>query len=299
MAYEGLSLLEFQRRYNSQEACLQAIAEARWPRGFICPHCQHNDGYRLSKRRAIQCTLCRRQTSITAGTLFHKSKTPLISWFWLIFLMSQDKGGISTKRAAALLDLHYSTAWFMMHKLREAMAVRQNGHLLSGLVEIDEAHLGGKAKGKRAGGTNKKQVCVVVERLNRQAGDAVLIVLPDRSGEALKTAVASVLEPMTHIRTDGLPKNSVLHGLAAKLNMDTIGKNYDEQGALENVDRVISLLRRFLMGTYHQYCSRAHLQRFLNEFAFRFNRRYKWSELFDRTLSAAALCPPVQYAAIS
>jgi transposase-like protein len=213
--------------------------------------------------------------------------------------MSQDKGGISTKRAAALLDLHYSTAWFMMHKLREAMAVRQNGHLLSGLVEIDEAHLGGKAKGKRAGGTNKKQVCVVVERLNRQAGDAVLIVLPDRSGEALKTAVASVLEPMTHIRTDGLPKNSVLHGLAAKLNMDTIGKNYDEQGALENVDRVISLLRRFLMGTYHQYCSRAHLQRFLNEFAFRFNRRYKWSELFDRTLSAAALCPPVQYAAIS
>jgi len=213
--------------------------------------------------------------------------------------MSQDKGDISTKRAAALLDMHYSTVWFMMHKLRQAMAAKQNGHLLSGLVEIDEAHLGEIAKGKCAGGTNKKQVCVVVERLNRQAGDALLIVLPDRSGEALKKAVESVLEPMKHIRTDGLAKNSRLHGLAAKLNMNTIGKNYDEHGALENVDRVISLLRRFLLGTYHQYCSRAHLERFLNVFSFRFSRRYKWAELFDRILSAAALSPPVQYAAIS
>ena len=149
MSYKEYSLLDFQREFGSEEACLRAIFRARWPHGFVCPKCGHNDGTRLSKRRAIQCSCCRAQTSITSGTLFHKSKVPLVYWFWLIFLMTQDKGGISTMRAAKLLGMHYTTVWNMMHKLREAMADRLNGPLLSGYVEIDEAYFGGKSRRKK------------------------------------------------------------------------------------------------------------------------------------------------------
>lgn len=296
----SMTLIEFQREYRTEEDCIQAIFQARWPRGFNCPKCGHDFGYRLSQRRSIQCASCRRQTSITSGTLFERSKVPLQKWFWLIYLMSQDKGGISSTRAAELLEMHYATVWFMMHKLRVAMGNRLVGRTLSGLVEIDDAFFGGKTKGKVGrGAAGKLNVVVIVERLDRHAGDAALVVLPDQSGEAFLQSVESVVEPMTHVRTDGYSTNSMLHGLAGELNMTKIGKDYSEHGPLENVDRVISLAKRYLLGTYHQYCSRVHLQRFLNEFAFRFNRRYQWSQLFSRTLAAAAPNPPVQYAALS
>jgi hypothetical protein len=293
-------MFDFQERFASEEACLGAIAKARWPHGFVCPKCGHDDGTRLSKRRAIQCCSCRRQTSITAGTVFHKSKVPLLRWFWLIFLMTQDKGGISTKRAASLMGMHYTTIWNLMHKLRSAMSDRLKGPLLAGYVEIDDAFFGGKSKGlgKFGRGTNKKQVCVMVERLNHKAGDAAMVVLHDQGGEAFARAVESRLEPMTYVRTDGYPTNSMLHGRIGKLDMTRIAKLY-QQGSLENVDRVISLAKRYLLGTYHQYCSRAHLQKFLNEFCYRFNRRYSWCQLASRLVSACALCPPIPYAAIS
>jgi hypothetical protein len=299
MTYRQHSLLEFQQRYSSEEACLEAISNARWPRGFICPKCGHDGGTRLSKRRAIQCCSCRRQTSITAGTVFHKTKVPLRCWFWLIFLVTQDKGGISTMRASNLLNMHYTTVWNLMHKLRIAMEERLEGPLLSGYVEIDDAFFGGKSRKKRGrGATNKKQVCVMVERLNRKAGDAAMVVMSSPEGSEYQKAVESRLEPMTHVRTDGYPNNSLLHGIVGKLNMNNISKAEDH-GPIENVDRVISLAKRHLLGTYHQYCSRAHLQRFLNEFCYRFNRRYGWYQLASRLLSACALHAPIPYAAIS
>ena len=299
MEYESINFIQYQRRYSSQEACVQAVFDYRWPHGFICPKCGHNDGHRLSKRRAVQCTLCRKQTAITAGTLFHKTKIPLTKWFSLIFLMSQDKGGISAVRASNLLDMHYTTVWNMMHKIREAMSQRLEAEMLSGFVEIDDAFYGGRTKGKSGRAlNNKRQVVVMVERLSTGAGDAAMVMLHNQSGTAVRLAVEAHVEPMTHIRTDGYPHNSMLHGLGP-LNMDTIGTDYLDEGPLKNVDRVISLSKRYLLGTYHQYCARAHLPRFLNEFTFRFNRRYKWCQLFSRVVSACALCPPVPYAAIS
>jgi len=160
MPYREYSLVEFQTMFSSEEACLQAIFRARWPNGFVCPKCGHDGGTRLSKRRAIQCTCCRRQTSITAGTVFHKTKVPLRAWFWLIFLMTQDKGGISTVRAAKLLNMHYTTVWFVMHKLREAMADRLEGPMLAGFVEVDDAFFGGRSRGKLVEALSTRSVCV-------------------------------------------------------------------------------------------------------------------------------------------
>jgi transposase-like protein len=300
MSYKSFSLLDFQKQFSSDESCLQAIFKARWPNGFVCPKCGHDDGVRLSKRRAIQCAACRRQTSITAGTVFHKSKVPLRAWFWLIFLMTQDKGGISTMRAASLLNMHYTTVWNLMHKLRIAMSNRLEGPLLGGFVEIDDAYFGGKSSRKKPGSGrwNKKKVCVLVERLNRKAGDAAMVVISEPGPSFYRDAVEAHLEPMTFIQTDALLFNSVLHGVSGKLSMKKMTKSHDHS-ALENVDRVISLAKRFLIGTYHQYCSRAHLQRFLDEFCYRFNRRYSWYQLACRLVSACALQTPIPYAAIS
>lgn len=299
MAYKEHSLFHFMRVYSNEEACLEAVFNARWPNGFVCPKCGHNDGIRLPKRRTIQCCSCRRQTSITGGTVFHKSKVPLRSWFWLIFLMTQDKGGVSTMRAAKLLGMHYTTVWNLMHKLRIAMADRIESVMLSGFVEIDDGYFGGKGRKKPSRGiSNKKRVCVMVERLNRKAGDAAMIFLPDPDASSYRTAVKSRLEPMTYVQTDGLHFNSVLHGVVGKLITTTTSKVHSHTH-LENVDRVISLAKRFLLGTYHQYCSRAHLQRFLNEFCYRFNRRYSWYQLACRLISACALHAPIPYAAVS
>lgn len=145
---------------------------------------------------------------------------------------------------------------------------------------------------------NKKQVCVLVERLNRKAGDAAMIVLNDADGSTYRKAVESRLEPMSHVQTDGYSSNSVLHGIVAELKMNVVSKTKD-YGPLENVDRVTSLAKRFLLGTYHQYCRRAHLQRFLDEFCYRFNRRYTWYQLASRLVSACALHAPIPYAAVS
>jgi len=213
--------------------------------------------------------------------------------------MSQDKGGISTMRASELLGMHYTTVWNMMHKIREAMAVKVEREMLSGFVEIDDAFYGGRTKGKAGRAlNNKRQVVVMVERLERGAGDVAMVMLHNQSGNAFKQAVLGHVEPMTHIRTDGYSYNSMLHGLG-RLNMEKIGGVYCKEGPLKNVDTVISLSKRFLLGTYHQYCARAHLPRFLTEYIFRFNRRYEWCQLFSRLAAACALCPPVPYAAIS
>lgn len=299
MAYKNYTLQDFQRMFSDPEYCLQAIFRARWPRGFVCPKCGHNDGVRIAKRRVMQCCACRRQTSITAGTLFHKTKLPLSTWFLLIFLMTQDKGGISTERAAKLLNMHYTTVWNIMHKIRTTMSDRIQQSLLSGFVEIDDAFFGGKNRKKPGrGALGKKQVCVMVERLNRKAGDAAIVVLPDPDGSTYRKVVESRLEPMTHVQTDGYSANSVLHGIVAKLNMNVVSKTKD-YGPLENVDRVTSLAKRYLLGTYHHYCRRGHLQLFLDEFCYRFNRRGTWSQLASRLLSHCSLHAPVPYAAIS
>ena len=125
MPYVELTLPQFLMRFNSEEACLQAVFDARWPRGFVCPNCQHNGGHRLSGRRTVQCASCRRQTSITSGTLFHRSHLPLMKWFLLIYLLAHDKGGGSTLRLSKQLGMHYATTWFAVQKIRFAMCFCQ------------------------------------------------------------------------------------------------------------------------------------------------------------------------------
>lgn len=301
MSDQNLNFFEFQQRYPSEEACLEAIFKARWPKGFICPRCGHDDGVRVSKRRAYQCSSCRRQTSITAGTVFEKSRLPLKNWFWIIFFVTQDKGSASALRLSRLLGMHYATVWFILHKLRIAMANRDQNITLAGFIEIDDASFGGVSKGKTGrGALGKKQVIVMVEREGAYAGSASMTVVDRVVYDTVKKTVAAKVDPMQHFRSDGwLPYLGIKNlGQGHKLTIGKIPKELQDQ-ELGKVNLVISLAKRLLIGTHHQYCSRRHLQRYLNEFCFKFNRRHRWYQLASRLLNACVKQAPIPYAAIS
>ena len=151
------TLLEFAQRFPNEDACLDYLEELRWPAGFICPNCGHDDGYRLAERRLIQCALCRHQTSATAGTIFHKTRTPLQKWFWMVYMVAQDKGGVSMLKLSKELGMHYDTVWNQVHKIRDAMRARDEGISLAGFIELDEAVIGREAR-KAAGPKEEGEV---------------------------------------------------------------------------------------------------------------------------------------------
>ncbi len=141
--------MAFNDQFNSEEQCLAFLEELRWPNGFVCPNCNHDNGYRISTRRLIQCAVCRHQTSVTAGTIFHKTRIPLRVWFYILFSVGHDKGGASSTRLANELQMHQTTVWHLLHKIRTAMGRRDESILLSGFIEMDEAVLGPHARRPR------------------------------------------------------------------------------------------------------------------------------------------------------
>ena len=137
--YEQMSLLEFQQAFSSEEACVEYLFQKRWPGGFRCPRCGYDGYYFLKRRRLYQCRGCGYQASVTAGTIFHKTRTPLRYWFWMIFLMSRQKGGVSMLGLQKMLKMSsYQTVWTMGQKIRHAMVLWNERYGLRGLVEMDD-----------------------------------------------------------------------------------------------------------------------------------------------------------------
>jgi transposase-like protein len=298
MAYRELSLLEFQERFGTEEACEQALEQARWPNGFICPKCGHDGGYRLSSHRLMQCASCRRQTSLTAGTVFHKTRIPLRIWFWMMYLVANDKGGTSALRLSKQLEMRYETVWFILQKIRSAMQQRDEKITLSGFLEIDQAFFGRAATAKKPRKAhNQAQVLVVIESMGKKAGNVFMQVIDAASRDSIREVLADKVEPVQAVRTDGLQANYVLRSMGHRLNAKPLpgveGIKY-----LPWVHIAISLAKRFILGTYHGV-STVHLQRYLDEFCYRFNRRQSGNQLFDRLLKATAIATPCYYAELT
>ena len=159
---KGLSLYELQKRFATEEQCRDYLEQKRWPNGFQCPKCGGNKHYRLSNGM-IQCGTCRHQTSVTVGTVMHRSHLPLTKWFLAMYFMSQDKRGISAVRLSQVIGVTYKAAWYLLARLRRAMGQRDDTHILGGTVEFDDAFFGGPTKGKKRGrGTEKAKVFVAL-----------------------------------------------------------------------------------------------------------------------------------------
>lgn len=311
------SLLEFQQRFPDDDACLDYLEKLRWPQGFICPNCGHDVGYRITYRRLIQCAVCRHQTSPTAGTIFHKTRTRLLIWFWMVYLIAQDKGGISMLKLSRDLGMHYDTVWHLVHKIRTAMASRDHAITLAGFIELDEAIIGPEARKpgrpstegalrprkKRLGlrkmsssaiGKTQCEAIVMVERENMHAGNLVVKVVNSSTRDDIREVVEQRAEPNQWFKADGAQSHWVLKSMGHRLDCWPMS-GYAGCEELPIVHRVISLIKRWLLGRLHGVSDR-YLQCFLDEFCFRFNRRDSPKPLYDSLLKACALGLPVTYA---
>jgi transposase-like protein len=271
----------------------------RWPEGFVCPACGHGGGWRIGDGR-FKCSACGGRTSVTAGTIFDRTRTPLTVWFTACWLFASQKDGISALSLQRLLEIgSYQTAWAMLARLRSVL-VRPGRERLHGDVEVDESFFGGEEPGRRGGRAKGKKVLVgiAVERLDPTGfGRCRMAPLADASGDSLRAFLTDNVEPGATVVTDGWPPyRPATKGLYAHRPFPAASRT-DASKLLPGVHKVSSLAKRWLLGTHQGSVDDAHLPRYLDEFVFRFNRRRSRSRglVFYRVLELAAAHDPVRY----
>ncbi len=294
---------EFQSWFGTDADCLDYLDWLRWPQGFVCPRCGHAGGWAVADGR-YKCASCGGRTSVTAGTLFDRRRTPLTVWFMACWMFAAQKGGISALSLQRALEIgSYPTAWAMLHRLRSVLA-RPGRDRLTGTVEVDETYIGGDEPGLRGGRAKGKKslVGVAVEvRQPRGYGRCRMEILPDASAASLHPFVTGHVEPGAAVITDAWMGYHELAGLGyahdRRSQRAARTRGEDPGELLPGVHRVASLAKRWLLGTHQGSVGDAHLQSYLNEFAFRFNRRRSRSRglVFYRLLELAIAHDPVRY----
>jgi len=283
------SLQELERRFATEAACLAYLAALRWPTGFVCPACGGTQAWRTTRER-WHCRACGTQTSVTAGTLFHRTRLPLPVWFRAIWHVTSQKYGANALGLQRVLGLSYETAWQWLHKLRRAM-VRPGRDHLAGCVQVDETYVGGRKKpGKRGrGAAGKTLVAIAAEDKGpKSIGRIRLQVLPDASAASLARFAEVTIAPGSVIVTDDWAGYGPL-----------ASRGYTHRvlppKALVLPHLVASLVKRWLLGTYQGAVRPTHLAYYLDEFTFRFNRRTSRSrgKLFYRLVQYALRVDPV------
>ena len=293
------TVLELERRFSTEEACRSYLQQLRWPDGFVCPRCQGVEAWAGSRGRLI-CRACRHQASVTAGTVFQDTHTSLVLWFRAAWCITSQKNGASAATLQQTLGLgSYQTAWAWLHKLRRAM-VRPGRDQLHGTVEVDETFVGGEEPRDGSGGDKKAIVVVAAEEDGAGIGRIRLATVPDRSKKSLGGFVKRVVVPGSVVHTDGAPGYEGLEKAGFPHRRTVVGWRTDPAEAsrlLPRVHRVASLLKRWLLGTHQGAVSNEHLDYYLDEFTFRFNRRTSRSrgKLFYRLLQQALQVPPSPY----
>jgi transposase-like protein len=291
---------QFLAWFPDEAACSVYLERLRWPEGIFCAHCGERRGWRTAHGRFWICAGCARRSSVTAGTIFDKTRTPLVEWFAAAWLVTSQKHGLSAMGLKRALGLgSYQTAWMMLHRFRAAM-VRPGRDRLSGRVEVDETYVGGEEIGVRGRQTEQKSIVAIAVEVKEPKGfgRARLARVPDVSADSLIPFVRENLEPGTTVMTDGWPAYAGLrdHGFAHTRTILSASPD-PAHVSMPAVHRVASLLKRWLLGTHQGSVSPQHLDAYLNEWTFRFNRRSSTQRglLFYRLLQQAVLCPPITY----
>jgi len=294
------SILEFQERFATEEACREFLFASRWPEGFVCPGCGSGRAGGQTRRHLWVCTRCGHQSSVTAGTVMHATRTPLRTWFWAAYLVATHHPGISAKQLQRQLGLkRYETAWLILQKLRRAMVAPER-EALKAEVEIDEFFLGGHEEGLRGGRQRGKKalVGVAIEVRGPGSGRLRLHVLTDASGPSLLAFTQTTTAPGAVVHTDGLQSYRVL----AKHGYDHRRRSQDSaapgEQLLPRAHRAVSNLKAWMDGT-HRGVSDQHLQVYLDEYVFRHNRRLTPMAAFQTLLGLGAAHQPTTYEQIT
>ncbi len=287
--------IEFADRFSSEETCRDYLYEIRWPYGFRCPRCGHTETW-PTKRKEFRCTACNLQTSVTSGTIFHRTRKPLRMWFQVMWSITSQKYGANALGLQRVLDLgSYHTAWEWLHKLRRAM-VRPGRERLSGLVEIDETYIGGEKPGKRGRGAEGKALVIIAVEDKDELGFGRIRLqrIQDASGESLLKFIEENVEQGSTVRTDGWSGYSNLSAKGYEHQVQTKTTSIGDD-MLPLAHRIASLMKRWLAGTYQGAVRKQHLDYYLDEYTFRFNRRTSGSrgKLFYRLVQQAMMIDPV------
>jgi transposase-like protein len=299
--YPG-SYAELLAWFPDEAACGDYLEWLRWPDWFRCPRCAAPAGWRLRNGR-WQCGSCGHQASVTAGTIFQKSRTPLRLWFAAAWLMTSQKHGVSAMGVQRSLGLgSYQTAWAMLHRYRTAM-VRPGRERLGGLVEVDETFVGGHEEGRGGRATETKSIVAIAVEIKQPKGFGRIRMqrVAGITKDSLIPFVVGAVEPGATVHTDGNQACWTVpdHGYRHKR---TVMSQQDDPAhvVMPGVDRVASLLKRWLLGTHQGTVSSEHLDAYLNEFTFRFNRRRSRRPglLFYRLLEQAVATAPTTYASL-
>jgi transposase-like protein len=292
---------EFLVQFPDENACWLYIIDLRWPEGYICSQCQSKK-YWLTAKHKIHCSDCGREFSITSGTIFQDSKKPLLLWFHIIWWVVAQKTGASAYNLKDFMGFgSYETAWLWLHKLRRAM-VRSGREKLSGIIEVDETYIGGRelGTGKQGRGAVKKCLVVVAtECLGKQIGRVRFRIIAEATNENLMDFINDNIEQGSTIITDGWSGYAALSQCAEYEHIAKIisGSGQQAHELLPHVHMVDSLLKRWINGTHQGNISPKHLEYYLDEFAFRFNRKLSTyrGKLFLRLMQQATSIAPATY----
>ena len=298
--YDDMSLLIFHETFRVEEDCFNWLFSIRWSHGFLCPRCEGKKYFKISTRGLYKCQNCNYQVSLTAGTIFHKTKTPLLKWFLLIYRMAVSKTGVSIKEMQRELEIKdYKTAWTMAHKVRKAMSDRDSKYKLAGLIEIDESFWGPSSSGKRGRGAEEKQMFIIAVSIwtdkhgNEKPGFAHAFIADNADADTIENILIRVgmhkneIEMLiSSLRTDGWRS---YEAVSKKLNIPqykTVLKNpKDAIHLLPWTHKLISNVKAVISGP-HRGVSKKHFQKYLSEICYRFNRRFWERQAFHRLLYA-------------
>ena len=289
------TLMELERRFTTEEACREYLFSLRWPRGFICPRCGGRKAWPMDRGLWL-CGDCRYQVSVTAGTIFHRSHLPLTTWFRAMWHVTSQKNGVSALGLQRVLGLgSYKTAWAVLHKLRRAM-VRPGRGRLRGVVEVDETYWGGEEEGVHGRLTQDKALIIVAAQVDgRGIGRIRLRRIANLTRVTLHGFIRDAVEPGSTVRTDGLP---AYRGLTDHAHERQVQRRQPQgEHLMPRVHRVVALLKRWLLGTHQGAIGHEHLDYYLDEFTFRFNRRKSASrgKLLYRLVQQAVQIEPAPF----
>jgi len=292
---------EFLAQFPDEKSCWQYIIEIRWPNGYTCPHCNSVKWWLTSKHK-VHCSVCEKEYSITSGTIFQKSSKPLLLWFHVMWWVVAQKTGASAYNLMDFMGFgSYEAAWTWLHKLRRAM-VRSCREKLSGVVEVDETYIGGEEVGTGKRGRGAEEKCLVVvatECIGKKIGRVRFKIIPDATQESLIPFIEENIEHQSTVITDGWSGYASLSKSKDYNHVEKIiaGSGKKAHELLPHVHMVDSLVKRWINGTHQGKISPKYLEYYLDEFAFRFNRKMSThrGKLFYRLMQQAVNTSPVTY----
>ena len=277
--YESLTLFEFQQQFPDAQACYDYLANLKWQDGFICEKCEHTHYCKGKLERTRQCTKCGYQATPTSNTLFHKVKFPILKAFYIVYFVATNKQGISSTELSRKLGLRQKTCWSFKQKVMKAMSSSQQ-FPMTGKVEVDETVVGQEEEGtKGRQNEDKTLVVVAIERAGKGIGRMYARVIKDGSNESLKPFFNDHIDPKAKIKTDEWKGYNPFNKDFPNLEQIPSGK---KGGNFPDMHRVIMMFKAWLRGTHH---SVVHLQGYLDEYCYRFNRHLMKGKIFDNLLT--------------